>query len=258
MLKFYPDRPAGRVGRLLADGGVAFWVTLWTVAGLTVYRVVEGLQTVADGVSSTGHTFNAWIGAFRNAVPRGIPGVSSFFTGTADALQRASGDQLLALAGQAHGTIDNVALVLGLMTALPPILIVGGAYAIWRFRDAREMGSALAFVTVAERTGRVEQARALLAMRAVSQLSFTELMRISADPVDDLAHHRYEALAGAMLRRAGLETFRLAPVRAERLEAAAPSSEGVGAQGQEHDQDPRRAQRQVGRLGPGERPPGRG
>jgi len=45
----------------------------------------------------------------------------------------------------------------------------------------------------------------------VSTLSFRQLMSASADPVGDIADHRYERLADAMLRRAGLDPSRLAP-----------------------------------------------
>ena len=252
VLKFYPDYVPARIPRLVADMLTALWVVCWVVAGLTVYRVVEGLQTIADGMTSTGHTFDTWIEAFRGSVPRGIPGISSFFTGIADALQRNTGDQLVTLGGQAHGSIDNMALAFSLLTAVPPILIVGGAYAAWRWRDAREMGAALAFVRSAERTGRLDQARAVLAYRAVAQLSFTHLMAASQDPVGDLAAHRYDALATAMLRRAGLNSFRLYDPGAPRLsEPAAAAPPEVGDGGQQHDQHGREPQRHIGRLGSG-------
>jgi hypothetical protein len=45
----------------------------------------------------------------------------------------------------------------------------------------------------------------------VSTLSFRQLMRASADPVGDLVERRYERLATAMLKRAGLDPARLPP-----------------------------------------------
>jgi len=75
----------------------------------------------------------------------------------------------------------------------------------------REIGSALAFVRIASITGRADQARAVLAYRAVSTLSFRQLMSASADPVGDIAERRYERLAAAMMKRAGLDPGRLTP-----------------------------------------------
>ncbi len=251
-MKFYPDHVPARVPRLTADVLVAFWAVAWAAAGWTVYRVVEALQSVSDGIAGTGHTLNTWIEAFRGAVPGGIPGLSGFFGSVASTLERDSGDQLIALGAQAHGAVDTLALVLGLITALPPILIVVGAYVAWRWRDAREMGAALLFVRSAERTGRLEEARALLAYRALAQLSFGQLMRASADPVGDVLGRRYDALAGAMLRRAGLESFRLYDAGAPRLEAPAAGAADVGDERQEEHRPRPHAERQERRLGPGE------
>lgn len=253
MLKFYPDHVPARIPRVMGDMLVTLWVVAWALCGFAVYQVVEGLQAVADGISGTGHTLDAWIESFRNAVPRGIPGISSFFTGIADGLQRNSGDQLITFGGQAHQTIDHMAIAFGLVTAVPPILIVGGTYLFWRWRDAREMGAALAFVSAAERSGRLEQAKAVLAYRAVAQLRFTELMKASADPIGDLAAHQYDGLASAMLKRAGLESFRLYDRGAARLSepsGAAPSE--ISDAGQEDHRHRGHPQRQVGRLGAGD------
>ena len=50
-------------------------------------------------------------------------------------------------------------------------------------------------------------------------LSFRQLMSASSDPVGDLAEHRYERLAAAMLKRAGLDPGRLAPPNLPELPA---------------------------------------
>ena len=112
---------------------------------------------------------------------------------------------------EAHTAIIKVAIILALLVALPPIILVLAPYAGWRWRDMRETGAALAFVRIASMTGRADAARAVLAYRAVSSLSFRQLMRASPDPVGDLAEHRYDRLATAMMKRAGLDPTRLAP-----------------------------------------------
>src|SRR5919204_3800329 len=219
MLKLYPDRSLGALVRVVADLLTAAWIVFWAMAGLAVYQTVMALEAIADGITGTGRTFNSWIDAFRNATPRGIPGLSTFLLNQANALQRASGDPLIALGHRVHDDIFQAAVLLGLMVALPPIVIVAVAYGAWRYRDMREMGAAMQFVRIAHLTGRAEQARAVLAYRAISSLSFRQLMRASSDPVGDLAHHRYDRLAAAMLERAGLDPFRLPPDDIQRLEA---------------------------------------
>jgi hypothetical protein len=194
---------------LLLDLGVVIWGAVWVAAGMTVYRLVTGLWAVSDAISSTGRTFNNWIGDFRHAVPRNIPLIGDYLSSAANALQQHTGDPLIHSGTQAHDTIQQLAKTLALMTAGPPILIVGALYLIWRWRMAREMGSALAFVRAAEQSGTLEQARALLAFRAVATLPFSRLRRASSDPVGDLSGGHHDRLAAEMLRSAGLESYHL-------------------------------------------------
>jgi hypothetical protein len=215
--KLYPDRGLGLPLRLVGDGLVLTWTALWVLAGIAVYHAVEALQAVADAIRGTGANFNQLIAALTGTVPRGIPGLSDFLVAQLAALKRISGDQLIGTGNQIHDGIDRLAIALALVIALPPIATVLAAYGVWRWRDAREMGAADAFVRAAVRSGRVQQARAALALRAVSSLSFTQLMRASDDPVGDLDERRYDRLADAMLRRAGLRPSALAHAAAPRI-----------------------------------------
>jgi hypothetical protein len=211
MIKVYPDRRWPAFLRVLSDTVTVGWTIVWAYLGWLIYQTVMGLEAIANGITSTGATFNGWIASFRNAVPGGIPLLTQFLLHTADALKKYSGDPLLSAGHQVHDAIFQLAIVLALLVALPPILLVMLPYAAWRWQDMRETGAALAFVRIASMTGRADQARAVLAYRAVSTLSFRQLMSASADPVGDIAERRYERLANEMLKRAGLDPTRLAP-----------------------------------------------
>jgi len=211
VIKAYPDRTMPALLRVIGDFLTVAWSVAWAVLGWLIYQTVLGLEVIADGITSTGVTFDAWIASFRNAVPGGIPGVTAFLLNIADQLKRYSGDPLISAGHQVHDAIIQVAVVLALLVALPPILLVLLPYGAWRWRDMRETGAALAFVRIASIAGRADQARAVLAYRAVATLSFRQLMSASADPVGDITERRYERLASAMLKRAGLDPGRLAP-----------------------------------------------
>ncbi len=211
MLKPYPDRTWPALWRVVGDLLTVLWSVGWALLGWLIYKTVLGLEVIADGITSTGKTFNDWIDSFRHAIPGGIPYLTQFLLDTANALQKYSGDPLVSAGSQVHDAIIKLAIVLALLVAVPPILLVILPYGMWRWRDMQELGAALAFVRVASITGRADQARAVLAFRAVTTLSFRQLMSASADPVGDLAEHRYERLASAMLKRAGLDPDRLAP-----------------------------------------------
>ncbi|TMC10232.1 MAG: hypothetical protein E6J41_08770 [Chloroflexi bacterium] len=203
MLTIYPLRWSGRLWRLLFDVLVVLWTAAWVLAGWSVYQLVAGLQVVADAISRTGTTFDTWAAAFENAVPGGIPGLSDAMRGLAATLRRSAGEPLIQRGMQAHDAIQHLAIATGLFTALLPIVTATGLYLVWRWRDVRELTAAVDFVLAAERSGRVREANAILAHRAVALLPFRQLMRASPDPVGDLAAGRHEALAAAMLRRAG-------------------------------------------------------
>ena len=253
VLKLYPDHVPARVPRIAGDMAVTVWGMLWIAIGFAVYATVMALTVISDGIAGTGRTFNGWLDAFRSISPRGVPLLSQFLQDQTAALKRYGGDQLISAGGQAHDSIHNLAVALGLLSALPPILIVCGGYALWRWRDAREMGAALTFVRIAERTGRLEQARALLAYRAVANLSFARLMKVSQDPVGDLAAHRYDALAAEMLKKAGLESFRLYDRGAPELEAASDGPAArVGDESQHQHQHGGNPKHKVRTLGSGD------
>jgi hypothetical protein len=211
MIKVYPDRRWPAFLRVLADTVVTAWTIGWVYLGWLIYQTVLGLEAIADGITNTGKTFNGWIDSFQHAVPGGIPLLTQFLLDTAAALHKYSGDSLVSSGHHIHDAIFQLAVVLALLVALPPILLILLPYGGWRWRDMRETGAALAFVRIASMTGRAEQARAVLAYRAVSTLSFRQLMSASADPVGDIAERRYDRLANAMLKRAGIDPTRLAP-----------------------------------------------
>jgi hypothetical protein len=219
MIKLYPDRTWPALLRVFGDLTSVLWTVGWVWLGWLIYKTVMGLEVIADGITNTGTTFNDWIDSFRHSVPGGIPGLTQWLLDIANALQKYSGDPLVSAGHQVHDAIIKVAIVLAVLVALPPILLVLLPYGTWRWRDVREVGAALAFVRIASITGRADQARAVLAFRAVTTLSFRQLMSASADPVGDLAEHRYERLATAMLKRAGLDPARLAPPELPELPA---------------------------------------
>jgi hypothetical protein len=211
MIKIYPDRRWPAFLRVLADTITTAWAIVWAYLGFLIYQTVMGLEVIADGITNTGATFNGWIASFRHSVPGGIPVLTQFLLNVADTLKQYSGDPLVSTGHNIHDAVFHLAIVLALLVALPPILLVMVPYTGWRWRDIRETGAALAFVRIAAVTGRADAARAVLAYRAVSTLSFRQLMSASADPVGDLVEHRYDRLANAMLKRAGLDPTRLPP-----------------------------------------------
>jgi hypothetical protein len=214
MLKLYPDQTNPAVLRAGADVLVVAWCALWIVIGSLAHRLVESLQSVVDGLQSSGEAIKAVLGPFERGPLNRLVG---------NVLPPDLGDRVVAFAGRSHTAIDNVALATAVATAAVPIVLLLVPYLMWRWRDARKMGAALSFVRSTSGTGEIEQARAILAIRAVSSLPFQRLMRVSKDPAADLRAQHHEALAAEMMRSLGLNPSRLQTLHAER--SACPSRE---------------------------------
>ena len=211
MVKFYPDPGWQRTRRIVADLLVLGWSAVWIYAGVEIYRLVISLQGLADGITGTGQRIDGIISAFRQSVPGDVPIVSSFLNQLGTALERSSGGPLIALGTAAHGDVARLALVMALTVSAPALILVSGRYLVRRWRDTRELGAARAFVDAAVTGGAVPAVTALLAYRAVATLSFTQLMRVSRDPVADLLNGRHDRLAAAQLAHLGLSPKRGRP-----------------------------------------------
>src|SRR5207302_1071707 len=137
MIKAYPDRAVPALLRVAGDLLSLLWTAGWAVLGWLIYKTVMGLEVIADGITSTGATFNGWITSFRHAVPGGIPYLTQFLLDTADALRRYSGDPLVSAGHEVHDAIVQLAIVLALLVAVPAILLVLVPSAAWRLRTCR-------------------------------------------------------------------------------------------------------------------------
>src|ERR1700693_5317382 len=115
MIKVSPDRRWPAFLRVLSDTVTVGWTIVWAYLGWLIYQTVMGLEAIANGITSTGATFNGWIASFRNAVAGGIPYLTQFLLDTADALKKYSGDPLLSAGHQVHDAILQLAIVLALL-----------------------------------------------------------------------------------------------------------------------------------------------
>ena len=203
-MTIYPARWPGRLGRAVLDVLAVAWTAASVLAGLTVHGLVLGLQVISGSIVSTGNLLNSWVTDFQHAVPQGVPVVSGALNTLVGGLPRSPGDPLVQSGMSASDRINQLAVGLGLFVAAVPILALIPLYLFWRVRDVRERSAAQAFVEAAQQSGQIEQAKALLAHRAIVRLPFRDLMDVSSDPVADLAGGRHDALAAALLRRAGL------------------------------------------------------
>lgn len=195
MWKLYADLPSLRWRQQLSDAALLLWLTVWTLVGRSLYRIIDGLRSSADSASSAGAGLASRLDGVARLVDD-VPVVGSSlrrpFVGAADA-----GRTLESAATSASSTVHALALWLAVLVALLPIVWACGRYLPGRMRWMREAGAAVGLQLDAEDLR-------LFALRAASTAPLHVLRKACADPGAALDAGDYEALAGIELRRLGL------------------------------------------------------
>ena len=185
-MKLYADLPATRTRQLAGDAGVLAWTIVWVLIGRAVYHAVNGLRGAADSVRSAGDRFAGTLGDVADNVQR-VPvaggALKRPFSGAAGA-----GTSLADAGTKASSSVHSLALWLGVLLALLPVIWLAVKWLPGRIRWARE-ATAAATLTVTERD--ID----LLAARAVARQPLHLIARTDRDP---------RSLAALELRSLGL------------------------------------------------------
>lgn len=172
-MKLYADTRTRRTRQGVADVLVLLWVVAWITVGRLVHESVLALRAPADALTSAGTTTrDALTGAGQSAGRLPLVGESlQGFLGRA----AGSGTTLREAGTSMAGTVETLALTLGLSTAVVPILIVGAGWLFVRVRFVR-------LTTASQRFIDANADLDLFALRAMARRPMTELARIDPDP----------------------------------------------------------------------------
>ena len=172
-MKLYADLPGRRTIQILADLGVLAWVCLWAWVGRLVHDATMELAAPGRQLQSAGSGFREKMTSAGDSV-RDLPlvgdKVSTPFrqvSGTGTTIEKAGTDLVDA--------VTRLANVLGWVTALVPILIVGLVWLALRGRFVRRASAAQRFIDNAADLD-------LFALRAMAGQPMRKLAAISADP----------------------------------------------------------------------------
>ncbi|GAB3049869.1 hypothetical protein GCM10027053_05910 [Intrasporangium mesophilum] len=202
-MKLYADLPVRRTRQLVADILVLLWVALWVWLGRQVHNLVLTLQTPATSITHAGQSVN---GAFTGAGDQAgrLPLVGESLEQWLD--KAAGAGTTLSDAGTSMSdTVGKLALVLGLITALVPIVSVAWVWLWMRISFVREASSAQRFIDAREDLD-------LFALRAMATQPMKALAQISDDPAGAWRRQDQEVirrLAVLELREQGLRPPRL-------------------------------------------------
>ena len=201
-MKLYAETAGLRARQLLGDLAVLAWTAAWVAAGVALCRLVEKLAVSGARVEQAGSDFAGDVAEIQQKVGR-LPVVGDELQ---DPFGRLAGvGRTLAAAGVTEQeVVHQVALWLGVMVAVVPIVALLLAWLPRRVAWAREAGAASRL--------RMDGADLeLFAIRAVANRPLRDLHRVTPDPAGALRAGEYEALADLELRALGL---RAAPRRA--------------------------------------------
>jgi hypothetical protein len=206
-LTLYPDLAGARRRQVIGDLVVAALLVFFLWCGATVHRLVDALSVLGSGVREAGTTVQGGFGSVAHAVS-GIPVVGDALSGAFTNAGQGTGGNLAEFGQSGEDAVHLLARVLGVTTALLPIVVLLAVVVPRRVRGIREMSAARAVSGIDLSD---PERRRLLAMRAAFGLPFRELLPYTSDPFGDLAEGRYDALVDAALADVGLRPRAHAP-----------------------------------------------
>ncbi|GAA2743358.1 hypothetical protein GCM10009868_16770 [Terrabacter aerolatus] len=172
-MRLYADAPARRTRQILSDVFMLLWLGVWVYAGRQVHDTVDRLRAPADSITSAGRSVDGALTGAGNQAGQ-LPLVGDQLKGWLT--QAAGSGKTLQSAGTSMAeTVDTLAVVLGLATALVPILIVLAVWLYVRVRFVRNATRSQRFIDAGEDLD-------LFALRALATQPMRALARVSDDP----------------------------------------------------------------------------
>jgi hypothetical protein len=204
MLKFYSEVWSARIREVAADVATWAWVVLWTVVGYKINETIAGFAEAGRVLRGGGESLvgaGTRLGDALHDVPLVGPGIDDLATGALGA----AGAPFI----QAGHELEDLLLFIARLLA---VLVVGVMLGPWLSRYVPWRASRLANLRAAHfairRAPNNVSDRAIqhvLATRAISRMTYEELLEHCSDPVGDYAAGRYERLAKAELASVGLK-----------------------------------------------------
>jgi hypothetical protein len=197
-MKLYADLPGRRSAQVVGDLLALGWVLGCVSVGRLVFDAVHQLRGPADQLHDAGGVLRDGMGSALAQV-RDVPLVGSALRTPFQAL--ADTGTGVAQAGSDLGTaVDRLALVLGLVVAVVPLLVIIVIWVRVRGRFIVEASSAARFIDA-------DADLDLFALRALARAPMSALARISDDPAGGWRRRDpavVRALAVLELRDSGL------------------------------------------------------
>jgi len=180
----------------LVDGLLLFWCTVWIVVGIWVGHEIWQLSRLGGTLAQSGQALDDSGRALQEL--RDVPIIGDAPGAIGDEVRRTAAD-VVSRGREAQASTRQLAVLLGLTTALLPTVPV------LLYLPLR-LGAAADRRRVRELVGTLDEQEldTHLARRALQELPYERLLRVSPAPERDFEAGRRRALADAELARLGL------------------------------------------------------
>lgn len=172
-MKLYADLPVRRTMQIVVDTAVLAWVALWAWVGREVHDTTMRLAEPGRTLQSAGSGFREQMGQAGQSVSD-VPLVGDRLS---EPFERAgsAGTSIEEAGTNLVDAVTDLALILGWVTALVPILLVVLVWVLLRGRFARRATAAQRFIDSAADLD-------LFALRAMATQPMHRIAGISDDP----------------------------------------------------------------------------
>jgi len=172
-VKLYADLPGRRSLQLASDVGIVLWTCVWAYAGRQVHSATLALATPGHDLETAGSGFRSRMLEAAGSVDN-LPVLDDRI---ATPFRSASGigTEIASAGSSLVSAVERLALLLGWVTAVVPIVIVGAAWIALRGRFVRRATAAQQFIDAAADLD-------LFALRAMARQPMRKLAAISDDP----------------------------------------------------------------------------
>jgi hypothetical protein len=204
MLKFYSEVWPARIREVVADVATWAWVVLWTVVGFKINEAIAQFAETGRVLRGGGENIQG-AGAQLGDALRGVPLIGEGIDDLTTQAFGAAGQPFI----QVGQELESLLLFIARLLAIVVVAVMLGPwlsrYVPWRASRLASLRAAHFAIRRAPRNVSDRAIQHVLATRAISRMSYQELLEHSSDPLGDYAAGRYDRLAKAELASVGLK-----------------------------------------------------
>jgi hypothetical protein len=203
MPKFYSELWSARIREMAADIATWIWVAFWALVGLRIYEAIGQFAEAGRVLRGGGENIQG-AGVSLGDALKDLPLIGGGIDDIATKTFEAAGQPFIQVGQELEALLLFIARLLGVIVVAVTLGPWLARYVPWRARRLATVRAAHRAIRRAPRHLPDPAIQRVLATRAITRLSYPELLEHSPDPLGDYASDRFDRLAKAELASVGL------------------------------------------------------